>query len=35
MSHLTEQQPDTDKVTVPRLLSFKERGRKIVMLTGL
>lgn len=34
MSHLTEQQPDTDKVTVPRLLSFKERGRKIVMLTA-
>src|ERR1041385_6905977 len=34
MSHLTEQQPDTDKVTVPRLLAFKERGRKIVMLTA-
>lgn len=34
MSHLTEQQPDTDKVTVPRLLTFKERGRKIVMLTA-
>jgi 3-methyl-2-oxobutanoate hydroxymethyltransferase len=34
MSHLTEQQPDTDKVTVPRLQAFKERGRKIVMLTA-
>jgi 3-methyl-2-oxobutanoate hydroxymethyltransferase len=34
MSHLTEQQPDTTKVTVPRLQAFKERGRKIVMLTA-
>ena len=34
MSHLTEPQSETEKVTVPRLQSFKEQGRKIVMLTA-